>query len=215
MTNDVGNAISNSATLTVTGNEGPVATITAPASGTLYSGGNVINYAGTGADQEDGNLPASAFTWRVDFHHDTHVHPFLAPTSGASSGSFTIPTTGHTESNVWYRIYLTVVDSGGLTHTITRDINPRIVQLTLATNPAGLELRLDGQPITTPLTFDAVVGIVRTLEAVTPQPARGTTYEFVSWSDGEAESHSISTPDAPTTYTATYRRNRHRASGGF
>ena len=175
-----------SATLTVSGNQAPTGTIAQPANGTLYSGGNVINYSGTGTDPEDGNLPGSAFTWRVDFHHDTHVHPFIAPTTGASSGSFTIPTTGHTESNVWYRIYMTVRDSGGLTHTTTRDINPRIVQVTLATNPAGLQLRLDGQPVTTPFSFNGVVGIVRTLEAVTPQGAGGTTYEFVSWSDGGA-----------------------------
>ena len=31
---------------------------------------------------------------------------------------------------------------------------PRKVNLTLATNPAGLQLRLDGQPMATPLTFD-------------------------------------------------------------
>jgi hypothetical protein len=205
VTNDFGNALSNSATLTVTGNQAPNGTITQPASGTLYSGGNVINYAGTGSDPEDGNLPPSAFTWRVDFHHDTHVHPFIAPTSGASSGSFTVPTTGHTESNVWYRIYLTVRDSGGLTHTTTRDINPRIVSVTLATNPAGLQLRLDGQPVTSPVTFNGVVGVVRTLEAVTPQGAGGTTYQFASWSDGGAASHNISTPSSSTTYTATYQ----------
>ena len=200
-----------SATLTVTGNQAPTGTIAQPVNGTQYSGANVINYSGTGSDPEDGNLPGSAFTWRVDFHHDTHVHPFIAPTSGASSGSFTIPTTGHTESNVWYRIYMTVRDAGGLTYTTTRDITPRIVQVTLATNPAGLQLRLDGQPVTTPFSFTGVVGIVRTLEAVTPQGAGGTTYEFVSWSDGGAATHNISTPAASTTYTATYRVS---SSGG-
>ena len=49
-----------------------------PAAGTLYSGGNVITYSGTATDPEDGTLPASAFTWHVDFHHDTHTHPFIA-----------------------------------------------------------------------------------------------------------------------------------------
>src|SRR6185503_8143732 len=116
-TNDFGNVLSNEAVLTVNTNRAPTGTITQPAAGTLYSGGSVIAYAGTATDPEDGSLPGSAFTWRVDFHHDAHVHPFIAPTSGAASGSFTVPTTGHTETNVWYRIYLTVTDSGGLTHT--------------------------------------------------------------------------------------------------
>ena len=34
-------------------------------------------------------------------------------TTGATSGSFTVPTTGHPETNVWYRIFLTVRDSPG------------------------------------------------------------------------------------------------------
>ena len=78
-----GNVLSNEAVLTVTANQPPTGTITQPAAGTLYSGGSVINYAGTATDPEDGTLPASAFTWRVDFHHDTHSHPFVPSTTGA------------------------------------------------------------------------------------------------------------------------------------
>jgi glucose/arabinose dehydrogenase len=213
VTNDFGSTTSADAVLTVTSNSAPTATITAPGAGTLYSGGLVINYAGTGSDAEDGTLPAGAFTWRVDFHHDTHTHPFMAATTGAQSGTFTIPTTGETSANVWYRIYLTVRDSAGATRTVQRDIMPRKVALTLATNPAGLQLRLDGQPIATPVTFDAVAGIVRSLEASSPQASGTTTYEFVSWSDGGARAHTVSTPAANTTYTATYRSAGSAGSG--
>src|SRR5947208_655295 len=83
----------------------------------------------------------------------------------SARASFTIPTTGETSANVWYRIYLTVRDTGGLTTTVQRDVLPRKVKLTLATTPAGLTVTLDGQPVATPTTFDAVVGIVRTLGA--------------------------------------------------
>ncbi len=205
VSNGAGSVTSNEATLTVTANQPPVGTITQPAAGTLYSGANVISYAGTATDSEDGTLAASAFTWRVDFHHDTHSHPFIASTSGARNGTFTVPTTGHTETNVWYRIFLTVRDSAGATQTTFRDVLPRKVNLTIATNPAGLQLRLDAQPSATPRTFESVVGIVRGLEAPATQVSGGTTYEFVSWSDGGAASHNISTPAANTTYTATYR----------
>ena len=128
----------------------------------------------------------------------------MQPTTGATSGSFTIPTTGETAANVWYRVYLTVVDSGGLTHTTFRDVLPRVVRLTLATSPAALQLRLDGQPVATPLSFDSVVGIVRNLEATSPQTSGSTTYQFLSWSDGGARVHNISTPTVNTTYTASY-----------
>ena len=205
VSNSNGNVMSNEAVLTVTTNQPPTVTITQPVAGTLYSGGSVISYAGTATDPENGTLGAAAFTWRVDFHHDTHSHPFLAEVSGATSGSFTVPTTGHTETNVWYRIVLTVRDSAGATQTTFRDVLPRTVNLTIATNPPGLQLRLDAQPTPTPLTFASVVGIVRNLDAPLTQLSGGTTYEFVSWSDGGAATHDIATPAANTTYTATYR----------
>ena len=205
VSNSFGNVLSNEATLTVTSNRAPTGTITQPAVGTLYNGGSVISYAGTATDPENGTLPASAFTWRVDFHHDTHSHPFVPSTSGVRSGSFTAAKTGHTETNVWYRIFLTVRDSAGATHTTFRDVQPRKVNLTIATNPAGLQLRLDAQPVSTPRTFGSVVGVVRGLGAPATQVAGGRTYEFVSWSDGGAASHNISTPATNRTYTANYR----------
>ena len=46
---------------------------------------------------------------------------------------------------------------------------------------------------------------MRNLDAPATQQSGGTAYEFVSWSDGGAAAHNISTPSAATTYTATYR----------
>lgn len=204
VTNDFGSATSNTAVLTVSSNRPPVATITAPTAGTLYSGGQVINFAGTGTDPDEGTLSASRFTWRVDFHHDAHTHPFVPNTSGVTSGSFTIPTVGETSANVWYRIHLTVTDSQGATNHVQRDVLPRKVNLTLAGNPSGLQVNLDGMPHTTPYTFTGVVGIRRNIEAVQPQTASGLTYVFNSWSDGGAEKHDISTPTSDTTYTANF-----------
>jgi glucose/arabinose dehydrogenase len=205
VSNEFGSVISATATLTVSANQVPAGTITQPAAGTLYSGGSVIAFAGTATDPEDGTLAASAFTWRVDFHHDTHSHPFMAPTSGITSGSFTIPTTGETSPNVWYRIFLTVTDSAGAAQTTVRDVLPRKVTVTLTTEPAGLQLLLDAQPTASPITFEGVVGIVRAIGALSPQILNGTSYEFRTWSDGGAATHTIATPAVNTTFTATYR----------
>jgi glucose/arabinose dehydrogenase len=202
--NAIGTATSNSATLTVSPNTAPTGNINTPASGTLYSAGQTINYSGTGTDPEDGSLPASAFTWQVDFHHDTHVHPFIPATSGATTGSFVVPASGETASNVWYRIILTVRDSQGVTHTSFRDITPRTVTLSLLTAPAGLQVTLDGQPLTTPSSIVGVVGMTRTLGVVSPQTVGGKTYQFSSWSDGGAATHNISTPAGNATFTATF-----------
>jgi glucose/arabinose dehydrogenase len=205
VSNSFGAATSNAATLDVTSNNPPTATIISPANNTLYNAGDTINYSGTGTDPEDGTVPASRFTWQVDFHHDTHTHPFVPPTSGAAGGSFVIPTTGETAANVWYRIHLTVRDAGGLTHSTFSDVVPRKSTFTLATSPAGLQLTLDGQPLVAPQSVQGVVGIQRTLGAPSPQTVGGTTYEFVSWSDGGAATHQIATPASDTTYTATFR----------
>lgn len=205
VTNTAGSTTSNEATLTVTSNQPPSPTITAPPAGSTYAGGDTISYAGTATDPEDGSLPASAFTWKIDFHHADHIHPFMAPTTGAKSGSFVVPTVGHTDTNVWFRIYLSVRDSGGLTTTVYRDVHPRVVQLTLKTEPPGLSLNLDAQPVSTPTTTPSVVGVQRTLEAPSPKTVGTKTYVFDHWSDGASAQHTISTPSTDTTYIATYR----------
>ena len=207
VTNAFGGATSNSATLTITStNTAPSARIDTPPAGTFYNAGDTVNYAGAGTDAEDGTLPASAFTWQVDFHHDTHTHPFVPATSGATSGSFTIPTTGETAANVFYRIHLTVRDSGGLTHTIFRDVTPRTSTVTLRTSPANLQVTLDGQPKTDGYAELNVVGMRRTLGVVSPQTLNGVTYNFVSWSDNGAATHNVNVPAGDTTYTAVFAR---------
>src|SRR5215813_10030966 len=202
VSNALGSVSSQPAQLTVVPGSRPVATITSPASGTQYRGGDVIQYSGTGTDADDGDLPASAFTWQIDFHHNTHTHPFVAPFSGTKAGEFTIPPTGETATDVWYRIYLTVKDSTGLTYTTYQDIVPVIETISLATNPAGLKIKLDEQPQNTPEDVTTVVGITRTLSAISPQVFDGQTYEFDSWSDGGAASHTV---NHGRSFVANYR----------
>jgi len=206
VSNAFGNTLSNVATLSVTSDKPPLGQILTPAQGTTYFGGMVVNYSGSASDFEDGDLPASAFTWQVDFHHDTHLHPFIAATTGSKTGTFTIPTRGETSSNVYYRIILKVKDSAGLTRTVTRDILPRKADMTFATTPAGLQITLDGQNRMTPFTVTGVVGIKRAIAAPSPQTVNGLNYVFQSWSDARARSHEISTPSVDTTYTANFAR---------
>jgi glucose/arabinose dehydrogenase len=201
VSNAAGSVLSNAATLTVLSNAAPTGNITAPAIGTTYGGGQTFTFTGTGMDPEDGSLPASAFTWRVDFHHDDHNHPHVLPFSGATSGTFTAADRGETSANVFYRIVLTVRDSAGLIHTTTRDVQPRTSIVRLESNVANAQLTLDGAPITAPFQFVGVEGIIRSIGVVTPQTTGGTAYQFVSWSDGGAATHEISTPVNDTTFT--------------
>ncbi len=170
----------------------------------LYHGGDTVAFSGTAFDAEDGALPASAYSWAVHFHHNTHVHPVMGPIVGTTSSSFVIPTVGEKSTNVWYRVSLTVTDSSGLQHTSTADIFPQIVTVTLDTNVAGLSLELDGQTGPAPIVFNGVTGIERSVAAPLLQDMGGTTYIFDSWSNGGDLEHTLSTPTISSTITANY-----------
>ena len=204
VTNTAGSVVSNAATLTVVAGSAPTATIVTPAIGSRYSAGTTLSFSGNATDAEDGTLPASALRWRIDFHHATHTHPAMPERTGIASGTFAIPNSGETAANVWYRVYLTATDSGGLTSTTSVDVLPNTATISLVTVPAGLQVTLDGQPVTTPASIVSVVGIVRALGVVSPQTVGGTAHYFQSWSDGGAATHTIATPGAGGTYVATY-----------
>ena len=122
----------------------PTATITAPTDGASFRAGDVISYSGDATDPDDGNLPASAYAWNIDFLHDSHVHPGTA-ISGVKSGTFVIPTSGHDfEGNTRYRITLTVTDANGLRDTKSVIIWPQKVNLPFDASPAGLTVYVDG-----------------------------------------------------------------------
>lgn len=123
--NGFGSTQSSVATLTVTSNRFPVAVINTPEERSGFAPGDRIAYAGSATDGEDGRLPPSAFTWQVDYMHDTHSHPLIPATKGASSGSFSVSDSESDLANTWLRIHLSVLDSAGQTHSVVRDIFPR------------------------------------------------------------------------------------------
>lgn len=204
VTNAFGTATSNEATLTVTSNTAPTPVITTPAGGATYTAGSTLSFSGDASDTQDGVLPPSAFKWRIDFYHDAHFHPGMPDTTGSKTGTFVIPNNGEPSANVWYRVFLTVTDSGGLSTTVSRDVVPVKSNITVASNPTGLSVTLDDQPVPAPTTVQSVVGMRRTLGVVSPQTVGGTTYTFTSWSQGGAQLQTITTPAANTTYTANF-----------
>ena len=205
-TNSSGSVTSQEAIFTITTNQAPQVTITAPAVGAPgIAMGDTIAFAATATDPEDGARPASAFTWKIDwFQNGSIIHPGLPDTSGMMSGTYLTPTVGPRFEAGFYRIYCTVVDSGGRTTTVTRDVQVRHSQLTLATVPTGLQLLHDGASITAPNARTVAVGLRRPVEAPATQVLGGTTYAFSAWSNGGARSQTVNPGDADATLTATY-----------
>lgn len=204
VSNSFGTVASNVAILTVTNNQLPVATITAPAPSSLYSGSEVITFAGSGSDIEDGPLPAANLCWKVDFYVNGQPRAFLNQVCGITTGNVIVPSTGETSSNVFYRFELTVRDSQNATRTAFIDVQPRIVTMKIDSNPPGLQLSLDGTVVTAPHQFNAVAGIVRSIGAVSPQQGVGARYQFASWSDQGGIIHNIITPASSTTLLASF-----------
>jgi glucose/arabinose dehydrogenase len=193
----------DSVTITV-GNTAPTATISAPAAGTTWRVGDVVGFSGSATDPQDGPLPASALSWELILHHcpsNCHTHT-VQSFSGVASGSFTAP--DH-EYPSHLELRLTATDSGGLPHTVSRQLSPRTVTLTFQTNPGGLQLVVNASTANASFTRTVIVGSRNTISAPSPQTKGHKSYRFVSWSDGGAQSHDIVAPATATSYTARFR----------
>lgn len=84
-------------------------------------------------------------------------------------------------------------------------ISASAVSCTLATNPSGLQITVDGTNYIAPQTFSWVPGSSHTLSISTPQSGvLGTRYAYSSWSDGGPQAHTITVPTSSTTYWANF-----------
>ncbi len=186
------------------GNRRPTVEITAPTGGATYDAGDTIGYAAVATDPDEGGLPESAFSWRVIFHHASHIHPYLGPVAGSSTGEFLIDPGPDNLANTWYEIEVTATDSGGLSTTESVEIFPNLVDLTVASTSPEPVFTVDGRPRTGTYTTSAVVGTRHTLGAASPQQIGDTLYLFGSWSDGGEAAHSIVVPAVDATYTVDF-----------
>jgi glucose/arabinose dehydrogenase len=200
--NAIGSALSSEATLAVQ-NRLPVIAIALPVKNSFYSAGDKIEFAATATDPDQGALPANAFQWQINFHHDTHYHDQPA-IEGVAAGFFDVPREGEVSANVWYRFIVTATDNQGAKVKDSVDVVPRKARLTFATEPTGLTLLLDGQPALTPFATEGVHGILRQLQAPESQKQNEQEYVFQRWEHGGSILQNIITPAANTTYTARY-----------
>lgn len=199
-------AFSTSVTQTIqVGNTPPVAQIVFPTSADSFVVGQTITLNGSGTDTQDGALPAGSLSWTVRLHHNEHTHPLLGPVTG-NNIQFVAPAPEDVPAldSSFVEIDLVVTDSGGLTDTAHLDFQPNRVATTFATNPAGLVITVNGEPVSGPTTINAWQAWTMNVNAPSPQNSVGTSYGFTSWSDAGAQSHSIVTLATPTTYTASF-----------
>src|SRR5262249_12126292 len=152
-------------------------------------------------------LPTSALTWQVWLFHINHAHPVLDPVAGNGNTSFAAPSAEQFSAIAGgsrLLVCLSATDANGVTNTGQQDLNPALVHLTMATQPAGQTVHINeddidaGGNVTGPTTVTSWAGYPLHISAVD-----SSSLTFASWSDGGAQSHVV-TPTADTTYTATY-----------
>ncbi len=101
-----------------------------------------------------------------------------------------------------------VTDSVALTEPVTAIANfTKATPVTFATQPEGLHLVVDTEPVTAPLTESLGWGTVHNVAAVSAQQdLTGNYWVFLSWSDGGAVNHPYTVPlsSNPVTLTATF-----------
>ncbi len=205
VSNGSGSTTSSAARLGVTSDQPPVPVINFPTSATRFSYGDLLQFSGFATDPEQGTLNSSALTWRIDYYTGAAQRPAMAPVSGISSGAYSIGTSSpYKGADVFYRVWLTAVDSQGLSTTTFRDVLPNVARFTIDSNVAGLVLTLDGAPFAGSLTFDGVAGLEREIGASAAQAVAGITYRFLNWSDNGTLSHVVYPPAYDTGVTARY-----------
>jgi hypothetical protein len=95
------------------------------------------------------------------------------------------------------------IEVGNLTVPWTQTGTSGVSSVTITTNPAGLSILVDNVAYTGASTFQWPTGSAHTLAVTSPQGSGGTRYGFSSWSNGGAQSQTI-TANATATYTANF-----------
>ena len=74
----------------------------------------------------------------------------------------------------------------------------------ISTNPAGLEIIVDGQPMIAPARLRWTSGSEHTVEVRSPQFRDGARFVFGRWSDDGARAHAITATGETTLYQASF-----------
>ena len=171
-------------------NQAPVPVVVGPVTGTTFRAGQVVAFGGSATDAEDGALPATSLRWQVSVRHCPggvcHTHP-LATATGAG-GSLVAPEHG---ADSYLVVALTATDSAGQSATVSVDVHPRLVTVTLLSEPTGVHVVFGETRALTPATFQAVAGSRMTVTTLSPQQS----LTFAGWASGAPQQHALAVGD--------------------
>jgi glucose/arabinose dehydrogenase len=202
-----GEGLTSVASVTVyPGDSPPQPKIDSPAESLKWGVGDTIHLEGSALDGEgNGIFEPLPYYWSTRLLHcptgplNCHAHP-LQTFAGVRSGEFTAPEHDYPS---YLEINLRVADERGLTASKTIKLEPRAVNIAIASSPPGIELTAGLLQGPAPLSLTAIEGSHVLLSA--PQTAQlgGKTYTWKSWSDGGERIHTV-LANTSGTITATY-----------
>ena len=179
-----------------------------PTSGSLFRAGDVDRLSRADAtDAEDGTLPASAFSWTILFHHESHVHPSGGPFTEYEDRNAPDPDE---------RARLPGLDQlrdrsdgdrldGSSATSTSVTVVPDKVNLSFDTVPIRSDRRNRRDHEAAPVRARRAQGLPAHDQCAGPVERRDS-YTFASWSDGGAQSHGDRRPDATNrSYVATFQ----------
>jgi glucose/arabinose dehydrogenase len=198
-----GNSTVTCGSTTITVGAPPFAQILSPSTGSLFRSGDVVTFTGIGFD--DDPITEANYTWTAVFNHDDHIHPEAGAT-GTSTFDLIIPTTGHGYTGTtYYTVTLTVTDQDGLQFSQSVQIFPEKVDVTITSDPPGLQVLVEGLPVLTPYTFDQAIGYeVQVAVPIGAQCLGNTSYTFGEWSTGAPMIHGYTVPANNSSFNATF-----------
>jgi len=183
-------------------NTPPEPAILSPGASHLWSVGETIEFEGVAGDDDDGELPGANFDWSARLYHcpvACHAHPLQA-FPAVAAGSFAAP---NHDTPVYIELTLTVADSRGLAASRTVRLDPRMVNLSIASNPPGIQLGAGAKSAAAPFTVQAIEGSSLVLSAPLAARLDGADFTWVGWSDGGDRTHAIAV-DGSASYEAIY-----------
>jgi glucose/arabinose dehydrogenase len=188
------------------GDSPPEPEIDAPLASQKWGVGDTSHLQGSAVDgQGNPMVEPLSYYWSTRLLHcptgplNCHGHP-LQTFAGVKEGELIVPEHDYPS---YLEITLRVADERGLTASKTIKLEPRAVNISIASSPPGIELTAGLLQGPSPLALAAIEGSHVLLSA--PQTAQigGKTYNWQSWSDGGERIHTLLT-GASGVITATY-----------
>lgn len=131
--------------------------------------------------------------WEFTLEHcpvACHEHPITS--ADQASGSFLAPP--H-DPPVHLKLEFTAIDSRGMSASEVVEIDPREVEVTVGSDPAGVALAINGVSAVGPFGAKAIAGGTATVSAPATATIGGAPYRFDGWSDGGARVHEAETSE--------------------